>query len=87
MHSPIFEQPEMANISVRRIDNETMERLRQRASQHGISMEEEVRRILQHAVSAPDRIGDVALEMFGPAHGVDIDLPEHDRHEPVDPGA
>ena len=74
----------MANLSVRRLDEETLARLRMRAAQHGISMEEEVRRILNEAVSAPERLGDLALKMFGPNRGVDLELPERMPHEPVD---
>jgi hypothetical protein len=47
-------------------------------------MEEEVRRILKDAVSAPERMGDLALEIFGPNRGIDMDLPERIPHEPVD---
>jgi plasmid stability protein len=46
-----------------------MSRLRIRAARHGVSMEEEVRRILKEAVSAPERVGDLALLMFGPTQG------------------
>jgi len=74
----------VANLSVRRLDEETLARLRMRAAQHGISMEEEVRRILNEAVSAPERLGDLALKMFGPNRGVDLELPERMPHEPVD---
>lgn len=45
-------------------------------------MEEEARRIIAAAVSAPHRIGDLALSLFGPAHGVDLELPERIPHEP-----
>ncbi len=74
----------MADLSVRRLDDETLSRLRMRAAKHGVSMEEEVRRILREAVSAPDRLGDLALRMFGPEHGVDLQLPERAPHEPLD---
>jgi plasmid stability protein len=74
----------MADLSVRRLDDETLSRLRMRAARHGVSMEEEVRRILKEAVSAPDRLGDLALRTFGPAHGVDLQLPERAPHEPLD---
>ena len=47
-------------------------------------MEEEVRRILRDAVSAPQRLGDLAVDIFGPKHGVDLELPPRDPHEPVD---
>lgn len=73
----------MANLSVRKIDDETLTRLR--AARHGISMEE-VRRIIREAVSGPDRLGDLVLRWFGPRHGVDLTLPEHPPHEPLDLG-
>jgi hypothetical protein len=47
-------------------------------------MEEEVRRILERAVGAPDRLGDLALAMFGPVNGYDLELGEHDPHDPID---
>lgn len=74
----------MANLSVRKIDDEIYERLRVRAAKHGISMEEEVRQILRHAVSAPDKLGDLALQHFGPDHGVELELPSRQPHEPFD---
>ena len=48
------------------------------------SMEEEARRILKEAVSAPERLGDLALRIFGPHYGVDLELPEHVPHAPMD---
>lgn len=74
----------MAGLSVRKLDDETLSRLRIRAAKHGVSMEEEARRILKDAVSAPDRLGDLALRIFGPEHGVDLRLPERTTHEPLD---
>jgi len=74
----------MANLSVRKLDDQTLARLRMRAAQHGVSMEEEVRRILNEVVSAPERLGDLALKMFGPNRGVDLALPKRSLHEPVE---
>jgi len=74
----------MASLSVRKLDDETLSRLRVRAARHGVSMEEEARRILRDAVSAPDQMGDLALRIFGPKHGVDLELPERTPHEPLD---
>ena len=73
----------MASLSVRKLDDDTLSRLRIRAAKHGVSMEEEARRILKDAVSAPDRLGDLALRIFGPKHGVDLQLPERTPHEPL----
>ena len=74
----------MASLSVRKLDEETLRLLRVRAAKHGISTEEEVRRILRRAVSSPERLGDLALTMFGPAHGVELELRQRKPHEPVD---
>ena len=76
----------MASLSIRKLEEETLSRLRIRAAKHGVSMEEEVRRILNNAVSAPDHPGDLAIRIFGPEHGVDLQLPERAPHEPMDLG-
>lgn len=60
----------MPSISVRQLDAETLARLRVRAAEHGVSMEEEVRRILRQAVSASRPISAVFREHFGPEQGV-----------------
>jgi len=74
----------MANLSVRKIDDRIYEQLRVRAAKHGVSMEEEVRQILKRAVSAPERLGDLALDVFGPDHGVDLEIPPRTHHGPLD---
>ena len=73
----------MANMSVRKIDDETYRGLRLRAARHGVSMEEEVRRILKAAVMAPERLGDMALAYFGPQHGVRLEMPAREASEPL----
>ena len=77
----------MANLSVRRVDEETYELLRVRAAKHGVSMEEEVRQILRKAVAAPEKLGDLALNLFGPEHGVELEIPERTPHDPLDLGS
>jgi antitoxin FitA len=74
----------MASLSVRKLDDETLERLRLRAAEHGVSMEEEARRILAAAVSAPNHLGDLAVQIFGSAHGVELQLRRGTPHEPVE---
>ena len=59
----------MASLSVRKLDDNTLERLRARATRHGVSMEEEVRRIIRFAVSSPERLGDFAVGLFSVAYG------------------
>ena len=74
----------MPSLSVRKLDEETLSRLRIRAATHGVSMEEEARRILKEAVSAPERLGDLAVRIFGGQHGVDLQPPDRPPHEPLD---
>jgi plasmid stability protein len=74
----------LANLSVRNIDDETVASLRVRAAKHGISMEEEVRRILKQAVAAPDHLGDLAVRLFSPAYdGPELELPEREINDPM----
>ena len=72
----------MASLSIRKLDEDTYERLRVRAAKHSISMEEEARRILKQAISAPERIGDLFLDYFGPSNGVTLEFPTREPHEP-----
>lgn len=74
----------MASLSIRKLDDEIYDRLRDRAARHGISMEEEVRQILTRAVSPPKRLGDLFLKIFGPARGADLELPPREPHDPMD---
>ena len=65
-------------LTIRRLDPGVKERLRVRAARHGHSMEEEARRILAAACTTEERpanLADIALELFGAEHGVDLDLP------------
>src|ERR1700688_3262413 len=56
----------MASLTIRKLDDQTYERLKDRAARDGVSMEEEVRRILARAVAPPGRLGDLFLKTFGP---------------------
>ena len=77
----------MANFSVRKLDDDVYRKLRLRAAKHGLSMEEEARRIIARAVLSPENIGDLFVKNFGPENGVDLDLTGHRQpHEPVDFG-
>lgn len=73
----------MASLSVRKLDDSTIERLRIRAASRGVSMEEEARRILQQAVGGPERLGKLAFDLFGNGHGVDLPYVARDPHEPL----
>lgn len=74
----------MASLSIRKLDEKTYARLRDRAARHGVSMEEEARQILKRATAPPARLGDLFLKVFGPSRGVDLDLTPREPHEPVD---
>lgn len=76
----------MANLTIRRLDDQTYERLKQRAARDGVSMEEEARRILAAAVAPPSRLGDLFERTFGAARGLDLGLPAREPHEPLDLG-
>lgn len=83
LFSSLLDIQEMGNLSVRKLDEETMKRLRIRAAEHGVSMEEEARRILSQAVAAPASLGDLAVKLFGQTHGIDLELPDRKTHEPL----
>jgi plasmid stability protein len=74
----------VASLSIRQLDDETYNRLRDRAARHGVSMEEEVRQVLKRAVSPPERLGDLFLKLFGAAGGADLNLPAREPHQPMD---
>jgi plasmid stability protein len=77
----------MANLSIRKIDEETLQGLRMQAASHGVSMEEEIRQILKRAVAAREKPGDLAVRLFNPAWGEEqLVLPSRDVQEPIDFG-
>jgi plasmid stability protein len=74
----------MPSLSVRKIDEKTISQLRMQAAKHGVSMEEEVRRIIKRAVATPENLGDLALRLFSPAYGGDeLAIPDRELHNPV----
>jgi antitoxin FitA len=74
----------MANLSIRKLDEDVFLRLRGLAYAHGVSMEEEVRQILKQAVTQEVKLGEMALQLFGEGQGVEFELPKHPAHEPLD---
>lgn len=74
----------MASISVRKLDDNVYDLLRDRASRHGLSMEEEVRQIISQAVATPRNVADVFRAHFGKQNGVDLQMPQHKPHDPMD---
>lgn len=57
----------MSSLTIRNVDDATKQRLRIQAARHGVSMEEEVRRILKEALrpaEAPSGLGQRLRERF-----------------------
>ena len=68
----------MASITIRNLDADVKTRLRMRAAVSGRSMEEEARLILRNAVGRQPSLRDLASIIrshFGPANGMDLELP------------
>ena len=67
----------MAQVVVRNIDDDVKARLKQRATQHGWSMEEEVRQILRKAVAEqpPIKLGSRMAARFA-GTGLSGELPQ-----------
>lgn len=67
----------MASITIRRLDESVKKRLRIRAAQHGRSMEEEARQILQSGLAKRDESGLDLVKMIRrhiePLGGVDLE--------------
>jgi plasmid stability protein len=74
----------MASITIRRLDDRLKSQLKQRAAQHGRSMEEEARHILRESLEArrPETLADIARELFGPKRGFALDLPPRQPFRP-----
>jgi plasmid stability protein len=74
----------MATMTIRNIDPEVKERLRVRAAQHGHSMEAEARAILRAALarsSRPETLTSIMRELFGPEHGVELEVPPREPED------
>jgi len=67
----------MASITIRRLDDRLKSQLKQRAVQHGRSMEEEARVILRDVLDhqRSRSFMEIATELFGPENGVELDIP------------
>jgi len=72
----------MASLSIRKIPEEVIARLRVQAATNGVSMEEQARRLLRAAVMTDEPIGSLAVGLFGD-RGQDLALPEREVTEPV----
>ena len=81
----------MASITIRKLDEQTKERLRVRAAHNRRSMEDEARNILRsvlsHGSPKPRDLADAIRKRFEPVGGVDLSLPAREpMREPPEPG-
>ena len=53
----------MTSLTIRNLDDATKQRLRMRAASHGVSMEEEVRRILRDALRPAEASSGLGLRL------------------------
>lgn len=74
----------MAQVVVRNIEEDVKTKLKQRAAQHGWSMEEEVRQILRNATRITEppsgRLGSRIAQRF---HEVGLAEPLPELHQPI----
>jgi antitoxin FitA len=77
--------PILANITVRNLDDEVQRRLKKRATEHGRSMEAEVRSILTAAL-AQGGLAQAWVEATENLRGDEIPLPERSVPRQVDLG-
>ena len=74
----------MAQIVVRNIEEDVKTQLKQRAAQHGWSMEEEVRQILRNAIRLPEtpslKLGSRIAKRF---HDVGLAEPLPELHQQI----
>lgn len=74
----------MAELYIEKLTEETLNRLKNRAAERGVSVEEEARQILERALAEPDKLGTFALQLFGPKNGIDLELPKREYNEVLD---
>lgn len=67
----------MASLTIRNLDELTKQRLRLRAAEHGLSMEEEARRLLKEALGSavPAKLGQRLLGRFAESASEEFKLP------------
>ena len=73
----------MASLSIRRLEDDVIERLRMRADREAVSVEETVRRILRAAVADEELVGAAMRRVVG-ADGYDLQLPKREAGRTVD---
>jgi plasmid stability protein len=70
----------MTSLLIRNVDTALHAALKARAAKHHRSLEEEARELLRVALARPEtepgeNLVELAQRLFGPEHGVDLDIP------------
>ena len=73
----------MASLSIRRLEDETLRRLKARAKRDSLSLEETVRRILRTAVVDDVPLGTRIRRIVG-EDAIDLELPKRELDSPID---
>ena len=73
----------MARLSIRRLEEETLWRLKARAKRDSLSLEETVRRILRAAVVDDVPVGTTIRRIVG-EDAIDLELPQRELVSPID---
>lgn len=77
----------MASLFIRNVDDALHARPKEAAARHSRSLEEEARELLRAAVArqgeprAEESLTDTARGLFGPEHGVNLDVPPRDADQ------
>jgi plasmid stability protein len=83
----------MPSLLIRTIDESLRDQLKERARAHHRSLEEEARETLRTAIAhdasqrGTERLMQIARRLFGPEHGVELELPPRaadSRRAPID---
>ena len=77
----------MTTLTIRKLDPKVEQRLRDRATRHGLTIEEEAERILEEAVRStedePKNAYEAMRRHFRDLEGVDLELPTRSRAREV----
>lgn len=75
----------MANISIRKLDDQIYQQIRVRAAHHHVSIEEEIRQILAESVAITEPISHIFQKNFGKKNGIDFEISQERKpHDPLD---
>jgi len=77
----------MASLTIRKLDDSVKAKLRIRAAEHGRSMEEEARSILEKTLAVPSasrgNMADRIRRRFEPLGGVELNIPPRTGDRPL----